>query len=185
MHERISDEEAVNRVRGGDSDSYAILVDRHQARLQRLARRFLRNDADAEDAVQNAHLLALQHLDQFAGRASFVSWMSSITVNEALTQMRRRKNCLVSCEDFVEILRSPDRTPEQNAVTSEVGEVIQKALKKLPETYRMVFYLREVRDLSTSETGARLGLSAACVKTRLLRARSMMRKSLSERAENN
>ena len=185
MQERISDEEAVNRVKEGDPDSYAILVNRHQARLQRLARRLLRNDADAEDAVQNAHLLALQHLDQFAGRASFVSWMSSITVNEALTQMRRRKNCLVSCDDFVEILRSPDRSPEQNAVAREAGHVLGAALNRLPETYRMVFYLREVRDLSTNETGARLGLSTACVKTRLLRARIMMRKNLSGRPENN
>ena len=184
MKNWISDEEAVSRVRGGDSDSYEILVSRHQGRLQRLARRVLRNEADAEDAVQEAHLLALQHLNQFAGRSTFVSWMSSITVNQALTKIRRTKGSFVACDALLEVLSSPTLNPERQAMGRELGEVVKGALCNLPDTYRMVFQLREVQELSTAETGERLGLTPACVKTRLLRARTLMRKSLSERLDN-
>lgn len=181
MDDWISDEEAVNRVRGGDSGAYEILVNRHQGRLRRLALGFLRNEADAEDAVQEAHLLALQHLDQFAGRSTFLSWISTITVNQALTHIRRAKGSFVSCEDLLEPLRCPALNPERQAMGRELGLVVRGALRTLPVTYRTVFQLREVQNLSTAETGERLGLKAACVKTRLLRARVMMRKSVSAR----
>ena len=179
MYEGLSDEEAVGRAKDGDSTSYGILAARYQKRLQRVAQRVLRNEADAEDAVQDAHLLALKHLGAFAGRSTFYCWMTSITINEALTQIRRRKGVVAAGDDHLDVTPSPTRNPEQQAIDSNFGDVLSAAVGRLPEPYRAVFQLRELEHLSTTETGERLGLTPACVKTRLLRAKALMRKSLS------
>jgi RNA polymerase sigma-70 factor (ECF subfamily) len=145
-----------------------------------VAWRILRNEADAEDAVQGAHVLALRHLHQFAGRSSFFAWIRTITANEALTQMRSRaKLPTVPGEDCLPYLHSPARNPEQQAIERDMREVLNGALEELPDGYRSVFRLRAVEDMSTTETGRRLGLTEACVKTRLLRARKLLQTGLS------
>jgi RNA polymerase sigma-70 factor (ECF subfamily) len=181
MDELISDQEAIGRVREGDLASYEILASRYQQRLQRVARRLVRNDADAEDAVQGAHLLALRHLDQYEGRSSFAGWMSSITANEALTQLRRNRSLVVTGDEPFQHLVCAGRNPEEQAIDGNLGGILNRALDSLPDAYRTVFRLREVESLSTAETGERLGLSEACVKTRLLRARGLLRRRLAKK----
>lgn len=181
MNDLISDQEAVGRARAGDLASYEVLASRYQRRLHRVALRFLRNQADAEDAVQRAHLMALRHLDQYAGRSSFFGWMSSITANEALTQIRRSRGGVMAGDGAFDQMASPGRSPEQQAIDRNIGVILTKALDSLPDTYRTVFQLREMESLSTAETGEQLGLTEACVKTRLLRARTLLRKRLSQR----
>jgi len=181
MNDLISDQEAVGRARAGDLASYEVLASRYQQRLQRVALRFLRNEADAEDAVQRAHLLALKHLDQYAGRSSFFGWMSSITANEALTQLRRSRGGAMAGDGAFEHMASPERDPEQQAIDQDINVIVSSALESLPDAYRTVFRLREMESLSTAETGEHLGLTEACVKTRLLRARTLLRKRLSQK----
>jgi RNA polymerase sigma-70 factor (ECF subfamily) len=178
MNTAITDEEAIGRVRRGETQSYEVLATRYHRRLYRLAQKFLRSEADAEDAVQGAHLLALRHIDQYAGRSSYLTWMSSITVNEALSQMRQKKGVVETGEEQIGLLRSPMRDPEQQAIDRDFDGILAAALERLPPAYGEVFRLREMETLSTAETGERLGLTEACVKTRLVRARGLLRKRI-------
>jgi RNA polymerase sigma-70 factor, ECF subfamily len=181
MNHAISDEEAIARIRGGDIASYEILATRHHRALYKVARRFLDSEADAEDAVQGAHLLALTHFGQYAGRCSFVGWMSAITRNEAFTQMRRRQSVVATDEEALDSMPSKLRGPEEQVLDRDFDDMLSGALASLPSAYRSVFRLREVERVSTAEAGQQLGLTGACVKTRLRRARILLRKALADR----
>jgi RNA polymerase sigma-70 factor (ECF subfamily) len=180
MNTAITDEEAIGRVRRGDTSSYEVLATRYHRRLCRLAQKFLRSDSDAEDAVQEAHLLALRHIDQYAGRSSYLTWMSTITVNEALSQMRRKKGVVETGEEQFGSIRSPMRNPEQQAIDRQLDGILTVAMESLPPAYGEVFRLREMETLSTAETGERLGLTEGCVKIRLVRAKGMLRRRLTQ-----
>lgn len=166
-----------------DLASYEALIRQHRFRLHSAACRILRNDAEAEEAVQDAHLLALTHLDQFEGRSTFVNWLTKITINEALSRRRRLgASRAISLDDETTVRRpaATGRNPEQQFLDRECRSVVERALGTLPETYRLVFSLRELQDMSTAETAERLGLSDACVKSRLMRARALLQRKLSE-----
>jgi RNA polymerase sigma-70 factor (ECF subfamily) len=180
MNVAITDEEAIGRVRRGETSSYEILATRYHRRLYRLAQKFLRSEADAEDAVQGAHLLALRNIDQYEGRSSYLTWMSSITINEALSQMRRKKADVELDEEQIGSMCSPVRDPEQQAIDRDFDGILMGAMESLPPAYSEVFRLREMETLSTAETGERLGLSEGCVKTRLVRARGLLRRRLTQ-----
>lgn len=170
-----SDEEAVEQVKAGDRDSYGVLAMRYQPRLRRLAQAFMRHSADVEDAVQAAHLQAWQHIDQYEGRSPYVHWMTTITINEVRTAYRRNR-VGVAAEELEDHYTAPGPNPEQAAIGKEIVRVVESALDRIPPAYSSVFRMREMADLSTAETGRSLGLSEACVKSRLLRARSMLRR---------
>ena len=178
MLQTITDEEVICRIRNGDTRSYEVLATRYHRPLHRLARRLLRSEADAEDAVQGAHLRALTHIDQYAGTAGYFRWMYSIVVNEALTQIRKKRR-FVEIGDFrAERLSSGLRTPEDQALEKNAQDILERAIQTLPTPYQPIFRFREMQGLTTAETGERLGLSDACVKSRLYRAKKMLRKSL-------
>ena len=180
MVHQISDDEVVWRVRSGDTESYEVLATRYHAQLCRVARRMLRSEADAEDAVQGAHLQALTHLHQYSGGSNFFRWMYSIVVNEARMQMRRGWRTAKTGDAYKASLASRVRGPEQQAIDRDVEDILERALESLPDDYKPVFRGREMEELSTAETGERLGLTDACVKTRLFRARKLMRTKLKE-----
>lgn len=181
-----SDEEIVDRVRGGETALYEILVRRYNQRLYRVARAILRDDTEAEDVMQEAYVRAFQYLHQFEGRSPFSTWLTRIAVHEALARVRTRQR-VVQFEEpeedsemeisFVE--KSLD--PEQQTSTAEVGKLLEEALLRLPEQYRAVLMLRDVEDMSTAETAEALSLTEENVKVRLHRGRSMMRRNLIER----
>jgi RNA polymerase sigma factor (sigma-70 family) len=177
MTDKLSDEEVVEQVKGGDRESYGLLATRHHQRLHWLARRVLRDDSEAEDAVQGAHLLALRHLDQFEGRASYYQWMSSITANEARAHFRRNRVAVAS-EPLQDNFQASAPDPEQLALRGEIQGIVARALDRLPVEYSCVFRMRELSEMSLAETSRRLGLSDACVKTRLHRARTMLRRAI-------
>ena len=174
----ITDDEAIGRVRSGDKNSYGVLAARYDVRLRQVAKRLLRSDADAEDAVQGAHVSALTHIDQYAGTSGYFAWMYSIVVNEALTQIRKRKRLIAIDDAAAGQISSPLPDPEERTVDQDFEYILECAVTRLPPSYQPVFRLREMEDLSTAETGERLGLSEACVKTRLFRARDILRKRL-------
>ena len=178
----LSDEDVVARVRGGDSAVFEILMRRYNQRLFRAARAILRDDADAEDAVQQAYLAAYAQLDQFAGAARFSTWLTRIAIREALGKLRTRKRRgeveLDVQQEETMMKDEPDETPEQYANRRELSGLLEAAVDQLPEIYRVVFMMREVEQLSTSECAEVLELSEEAVKVRLHRARAMLRDGL-------
>src|SRR5882724_10440616 len=175
-----ADQEIVERVKAGDTALYEIIMRRYNQRLYRVARAILRDDAEAEDVMQDAYVRAFQHLGQFAARAPFSAWLTRIAVHEALARLRRRNRSqqLEESEQDGEFLMtmadtSPD--PEQMASSAEIGRLLEDAVLDLPEQFRTVVMLRDVEELSTSETAAALELSQENVKVRLHRGHAILR----------
>jgi len=184
----LSDEEVVRRVRAGETALFEILVRRYNQRLFRVARAILKDEAEAEDVMQQAYVNAFTHLHQFEGRARFGTWLTRIAVYEALGRLRRRgrfeevDSMAESHEKTMERLASRDRSPEDEALCRELRGILESAFDALPEIYRSVFLLREVEAVSTTETAESLGITEDTVKTRLHRARALLRHELFERA---
>jgi RNA polymerase sigma-70 factor, ECF subfamily len=176
----LTDEEVVARVRAGDTQMFEILMRRHNQRLYRATRAILRNDEDAEDAVQQAYLNAYRHLAQFEGRARLSTWLTRIAVFEALTRRRRSRDKPVGFgeQEHVDSIASTTPDPERQAYAGELGALLEAALAALPDDYRSVFMLREVDGLSTAQTAQQLRLSEGTVKTRLHRARDLLQRKL-------
>jgi RNA polymerase sigma-70 factor, ECF subfamily len=186
--ESWTDQEVVDRVRAGDTALYEIIMRRYNQRLYRVTYAILRDDAEAEDVIQDAYVRAYQHLDQFAGYAPFSTWLTRIAVHEALRrlQLRKRSQQFEEVEHDEESFMSVSETtvpetspdPEQRASNAELGQLLEQAVLDLPEQYRTVIMLRDVEELSTAETAAALDLTEQNVKVRLHRGRSMMRDRL-------
>jgi len=184
----LSDEEVVTRVLAGETGMFEIIMRRHNQRLYRVARAILRNDGEAEDVMQDAYVRAYEHLDQFAGRAKFATWLTRIAVHEALAR-QLRGNRYQELETMSEREGDPmDRfaslapDPEQQASNSEVRRLLEEAVEKLPDAYRTIFILRDVEDVSTTDAAEVLEITQDNVKVRLHRARALLRKSLYARA---
>ena len=183
---RDANDEAIliRRIRNGEHELFYELVRPYEQRLYSTAFAILRNEADAEDAAQEAVLKAFKNIRQFRSEARFSTWLTQITVNEA--RMRRRREHAEIMEpianqpdeegnytprDFADWREIPSETLERN----EIREQLLKALQVLGQKYREVFVLRDMQHLSIEETAKFLGISSSAVKTRLLRARLMLR----------
>ncbi|HEY3054978.1 MAG TPA: RNA polymerase sigma factor [Thermoanaerobaculia bacterium] len=178
----ISDEEIVARVVKGETLLFELLMRRHNQRVYRTIRAILGTDEDAEDAMQQTYLNAFAHLSSFAGHARFSTWLTSIAVNEALGRRRRLGIVPKSDDDTILHIKSNAPDPEQQAMTSELQQFLEQEITSLPDHYRTVLILRQVEGLSTEETAQCLGVSTDVVKTRLRRARVMLREALLDRA---
>jgi len=184
----LSDEEVVARVLAGEGELFEILMRRYNQRLYRIARGILDNDGEAEDVMQDAYVRAYHHLDQFAGRARFATWLTRIAVYEALARARRRGRA-VEIDAMPEVrkeslreLRSAERSPEERAIDGNLKTLLEAAIDRLPAAYRVVLMLRDVEGLSTAATAESLDLEVPAVKTRLHRARAMLRRRMAEQA---
>jgi RNA polymerase sigma-70 factor (ECF subfamily) len=180
-----SDEQLVDRVLGGETALYELLMRRYNERLYRVARAILRDDAEAEDVMQDAYMSAYQHLADFEGRAKFCTWLTRIAVHEAFARARHRSRFepldnseQSSTRGVMKPLASGGRSPEENAYNRELSSILEKAILGLPEDYRLVVILRDVEEMSTEETAECLNLSQENVKVRLHRARAGLRKEL-------
>ena len=178
--EQLSDADVVRRVLDGDTALFEILVRRYNQRVYRAVRSVLRTDDEVEDAMQQAYLNAFAHLGQFAERAQFSTWLIRIAVNEALARLRKRGRAEWEIEDMELQSNAPD--PEQQAQASQMRDVMEMELAALPPTYRTVLVLRDVEGLSTAEAAEALSVSEDVVKTRLHRARAMVRDGIARRA---
>lgn len=177
-----SDAEVVERVRSGDTASYEILMRRYNQRLFRIARAIVATDADAEDALQNAYLQAYLHLGQFRGEAAFSTWLTRIAIRQALALRRRGPEEGLSGEVTTMRDTSAKENPEDNLMQKEIGALIERAVDRLPEQYRIVFVMREIENLTTAETAESLDISEENVKVRLHRSRAMLQRDLYEHA---
>jgi RNA polymerase sigma-70 factor, ECF subfamily len=183
----LQDEVVVGRVLAGETALFEILMRRYNQRLYRVSRVILRDDGEAEDVMQDAYVRAYEHLNQFAGKAAFSTWLTRIAIHEALARKRRRGrmeelDALTANGDNMPILKSSAPTPEAGAAQAETRQLLEEAIDRLPENYRTVVVLREVEEMSVAETAESLGVTDAVVKTRLHRAHAMLRKDLYSRA---
>lgn len=186
----LSDVDIVKRVRAGERALFEILMRRHNQRLYRAARSVVTDEHDVEDVMQQAYINAFTHLHQFEERSQFSTWLTRITLNEAFGRRRKVQSETMArvpsdgdedAGEFMETVRSPQPDPERQAYAQELHRVLEEAVDTLPETYRTVFMLRDVEGLSTTETGEGLGLGEEAVKTRLHRARAMIRRAVTAR----
>jgi RNA polymerase sigma-70 factor (ECF subfamily) len=180
----LSDEEVVAQVLAGQTDMFEIVMRRHNQRIYRVARGILRNDGEAEDVMQDTYVRAYEHLGQFAGKAKFSTWLTRIAVHEALAR-QHRSNRYEEFEPMSERAGDPmDRfasltpNPEQQTSNTELRKLLEDAVEKLPDSYRTVFMLRDVEEMSTSDAAYALEITEENVKVRLHRARGLLRRSL-------
>lgn len=186
----IDDATLAHRVIAREPGAFELLMRRYNRRLYRVARSMLRNDAEAEDALQDAYLSAYQSLANFRGEASLATWLSRVVVNQCLARMRRqarRDNILpmvsLGGPDEQEHAAMPSEeihTPDRALLRAELRAVLERKLDELPEAFRTVFVLRCVEELSVEETARCLNIPEATVRTRHFRARSMLRESLAQ-----
>jgi RNA polymerase sigma-70 factor (ECF subfamily) len=181
----ISSETAtIRRVQNGERDLFYGLIRPYEKRMYGAALAILRNEADAEDVAQEAMLKAFQHIGQFRGEAKFSTWLTQITINEA--RMRKRKEHAHMMEAMTERVDEDGNyaprdfadwreIPSEILERAEVRQLLAQALASLGDKYREVFVLRDMQHVSIEDTAATLGISTASVKTRLLRARLMLR----------
>ena len=182
--DELTDEAIVDRVRGGDVALYEIIVRRHNQRLYRTIRAILRSDRDVEDVMQQAYVDAYTHLGQFRGTAKFSTWLTRIAVNRAIRSGRGARRGLELAPPAgnheLAIAQTPasNPDPEHAMYGHELKVVLESLIAELPEAFRVVFVMREVEGLSTAETAECLEINEETVKTRLHRAKRLLRDQL-------
>lgn len=179
----------VHRALARDPGAFRLIIKTHNQRLYRIARGVVRNDAEAEDIVQEAYMRAFASLDSFRGDASLSTWLSRIVINEALGRLRKRKRIVAMPENpDAQIIRfplnsndlNPGDDPERTMAQRQILGLVERATDSLPDVYRTVFVARVIEGLSIEETADLLGIRPETVKTRLHRARALVRKALDD-----
>ncbi|RWB52006.1 RNA polymerase sigma factor [Mesorhizobium sp.] len=179
----------VRRALAREADAFRAIIKTHNQRLYRIARGVVRNDAEAEDIVQEAYLRAFASLDAFRGDASLSTWLSRITINEALGRLRKKKRMVAMPENpEAQIIRfplnpsnlNPGDDPERTMAQRQILGLVERATDSLPDVYRSVFVARVIEGLSIQENAEVLGIRPETVKTRLHRARALVRKALDD-----
>jgi RNA polymerase sigma-70 factor, ECF subfamily len=189
----LGDAELVLLARRPDGDAFRVIMQRHNQRLYRLARAVMRNDSEAEDVVQEAYVRAFTNLATFRGDSSLATWLSRIVLNEAFGRSRRRRETvdLTAIESRQQsqgqIIASPHSSPqidpERAMAQREIQLILERAIDRLPETFRTVLVARVIEEMSVGETAILLGLRPETVKTRLHRARGLLKKALNKDAD--
>jgi RNA polymerase sigma-70 factor (ECF subfamily) len=180
----------VDRVLAGDRRAFEPLVRKYERRVFRVTLAVLGNIEDAEEAMQDTFVKAFRHLDQFRKEARFTTWLTRIAINEAIQKRSARKTFVplaeteAAKEQFTPIrYESWQSNPEQLYGKQEIHRIVEDAIQSLPEIYREVFVLRDVEELSADEAAEVLGITVPALKSRLLRARLMMRETLAVKLE--
>jgi RNA polymerase sigma-70 factor, ECF subfamily len=178
------DMQLVRRALARDGDAFRTIIKTHNQRLYRIARGVVRHDSEAEDIVQEAYVKAFAHLDAFRGDSSLATWLSRIVINEALGRLRKRRRTVAMPENpQAEIIRfplNPSDDPERTMAQRQILQLVEQATDSLPDVYRTVFVARVIEGLSIEETSDLLGVRPETVKTRLHRARALVRKALDD-----
>jgi RNA polymerase sigma-70 factor (ECF subfamily) len=179
---------SLEKLQAGDPEEFSHLVDAYSSKIYRLATKMLNHQQDAEDVLQETFLKAYRGLKSFDGRSKLSTWLFRIATNEALMILRRKHLNIISIDAPVETEEGEQEPvqivdwccmPENELMSEESRERLDKAVQRLPESLKVVFLLRDIDDMSTRETGEILGLSDTAVKTRLSRARLRLREDLS------
>jgi RNA polymerase sigma-70 factor, ECF subfamily len=189
-YDQRSDEELVAFVQQGEGDAFRAIMQRYNRRLYRVARGVVRDDAEAEDVVQEAYVRAYAALGGFRGESGLATWLTRIVLNEAMGRLRRRRpteelQVLDAIPQQSRVVIFPGVSamsdPETDAARAEIRRVLERAVDELPDPFRLVFIMRDVDGMSIEETAAHLDLRPETVKTRLHRARKLLREQLDEK----
>ncbi|HXT86094.1 MAG TPA: sigma-70 family RNA polymerase sigma factor [Verrucomicrobiae bacterium] len=176
----------VAAAKAGDISAFETLVSRYERKIYRLAQHITQNNEDAEDVSQEAFLKAFEHLGEFQGNSRFYTWLVRIAVNQALMKLRKRRNKDVSLDEDIETeenfipreIEDWGPSPEEQYTQEELARILSQVIGELDPSFRLVFQLRDIDELSTEETAEALGISVPAVKSRLLRARLKLRDKL-------
>ena len=177
---------AVERAQRGEPDVLADIMRQHNRRMFRIARAILRNDAEAEDIVQDAFVKAFTELGSLRNSGSAAAWLAKITANLAISRSRllKRRGHIVladgELEDRPDDMETDQHTPERLTAMGDVRRLLESAIDRLPDGFREVFMLRVVEHMSVEETATTLGVLSATVKSRLHRAKAILRSDLEE-----
>jgi RNA polymerase sigma-70 factor, ECF subfamily len=189
-----TDGELVTMASGGDGAAFSELVQRHQEKVYGLALHLLRDAGEAEEVVQDSFVAALEKLQSFRGDAAFTTWLHRVAANAALMRLRRRRRSpeAVASESLEELLPRFDgsgrieagahhdwsKRADEQLADQQIRRAVEREVQNLPDDYRIVFLLRDVEGLSSEEMAEVLGISVAAVKSRLHRARLVLRVKL-------
>ena len=185
----LSDLAIAQQIAAGDRDALRLLMRRYNQKLYRVARSILKDDAEAEDAVQEAYLLAYRAMAAFRGGATLSTWLVRIVVNESIARARKRNRRaeVIQLEgttdptgDVTEasMLEAATEQPEHAAMRAETRRLLEAKIDQLPDAFRTVFVLRAVEEMSVEEAAACLGISPATVRTRYFRAKGLLREAI-------
>ena len=191
---RMPDAELVQHVAAGNHDAFRLLMRRNNQTLFRTARSILRDDAEAEDAVQDAYLQAFRSIGNFRGESKLSTWLVRIVANESIARLRKRKrmaNVIAFDGESAEPVEQEAAAaaeaapiePEREAMRGETRKLIEAQIDRLPEAFRTVFVLRAIEEMSVEETAQSLGIPEATVRTRFFRARGLLREGLSRQID--
>jgi RNA polymerase sigma-70 factor, ECF subfamily len=190
-YDNLEEAELVELARRGHRDAFRVITQRCNQRLFRVARAIVQNESEAEDVVQAAYLRAFAGLEAFRGEASIRTWLTRITLNEARGRLRTRRNTVnldqidiahaVGAHVIPFSANSDAEGPEAHTARLQIGRLIEQAVDGLPPLFRIVFVMREIEDCSILETADLLGIPPETVKTRLHRARRLLRLALDEK----
>lgn len=183
----------VERALARDADACRCIIKTYNQRLYRLARSIVRHNGEAEDVLQEAYIRAFTHLDTFRGDSTLATWLSRIVINEALGRLRKRRRRLAAVTDGYHDAGDPnganiipfplgasEADPERTMAQRQILDLIERATDALPEIYRTVFVARVIEGLSMEETAALLAIKPETVKTRLFRARRLVRERIEQ-----
>lgn len=188
-----TDEYVVERVLQGEALLFEVLMRRHNQRIYRAIRSILRDDTECEDVMQETYVRAFEHLAQFEGRAKFSTWLTRIAVNESIKRsIARGKLDPLEQDDLngeqeamlaaVSISNQNTPSPEVNAARGQLAALLEDSILALPPAYRAVIMLRDIEEMTTSETAEVLAITDTNVKVRLHRAHELLRSELMTRA---
>lgn len=179
----LSDNEIIKEVLSGDKDKYALLMQKYNQRLYRICKGYLKDEFEIEDVMQDTYIKGYENLQLFEGRSQFGSWLIRILINEALQRLRKlnKRSPLFEPGQNTKTMNHSDySTPETKSLNKELRYLIEDKIDTLPETYKVVFMMREVEKMNVTETAESLMISPANVKVRLNRAKEMLKKTLLE-----
>jgi RNA polymerase sigma-70 factor, ECF subfamily len=185
----VDDAELVGRIARHDQAAFEVLMRRHNGKLFRVARAILKDDAEAEEALQDAYLEAYRHMGDFRGGARLSTWLTRIVINQALMRLRKQKRDRIVVPFGSERATEPGQaeadvtderseTPPGATLRAEIRRALERRIDQLPTAFRTVFVMREVEDMTVDETAECLSIPAATVRTRLFRARALLREAL-------
>ena len=173
-----NDADLARRIGLNDQAAFESLMRQHNGRLFRVARAILKDDAEAEDALQDAYLDAFRHISAFRGDSQLSTWLVRIVANHALMRLRRQKRERTVIPFTPAIAEDTAESPTAATLRAETRRILERRIDELPVAFRTVFILREVEEMSVEQTAEALGIPAATVRSRLFRARALLRAAL-------
>lgn len=177
----LDDEVLIGLIKNGEQNLFSLIMKRHNQRMYRTAISFGISDFDSDDIIQQAYINAFEKIEQFRGQAKFSTWLTRIMINECLMYKRKQKSenqKFVYNNENVTNLISDHQTPEIDYLNDEMKNLLEEAIKRLPEKYRTIYVMREIENIPVTECSAILDISGANVKVRLLRAKGLLKEEL-------